>query len=290
MRIGFIGLGDQGGAMAQMILAGGFELVAWARRDEVQSQFSAYGADIALSPADVAGRCNVLCLCVTSDADVRDLLLNHGALQAMTRGSILAIHSTIQPNTCRELHRLAADREVTLLDLPVSGSGHAARAGKLLVVAGGDASAISRLMPMLRTYASTVIRMGEVGSGMEAKLLNNLLAVVNIGQAYLVLRLGQSMGLRPTALRRALMAGTGRTFALELIERLEAPGRAAHVYRILTKDTELALRGIPESQRQNWAPLAHAGLAALHKLMSESPLLAADGEQQHDEHAAFGIC
>lgn len=288
MRVGFIGLGDQGGPMARMIAEGGFRLGVWARRAEVKAKFAGYGAEVADSPAALAAASDLLCLCVTGDADVRELLVERGVIAAMRKRTLLAIHSTIMPETCIELARIAAARGVTLLDMPVSGSGHAALARKLLVMAGGDAPSIARIMPVLETYAGTVIRMGDVGAAMNAKLINNLMAVVNIGQAYRALTLGKAMGVDPVALREALMVGTGRSFAIDLIKRLHVPERADHVRSVLRKDVDLAIGAMPGDERSYWAPLAEAGLSALDLLVSGSVVLLPEKEEHHGEYVVHG--
>ncbi|PKP95073.1 MAG: hypothetical protein CVT77_00250 [Alphaproteobacteria bacterium HGW-Alphaproteobacteria-16] len=284
MRVGFIGLGDQGGPMAQMIAGAGFPLTIWARRAEVRARFAALGATIADDPAALAAASELVCLCVTGDADVRDLLVEGGMIAALRKRSLVAIHSTIRPQTCVELARLVSARGATLLDLPVSGSGHAALAGTLLVLAGGDAGAVARAMPVLESYAGTIIRMGEVGAAMNAKLVNNLMAVVNIGQAYRALSLGSRMGVEPVALREALMAGTGRTFAIDLIKRLQVPSRADHVRGVLVKDVELAIDAMPVDERAYWLPLALTGLDALEVLISGEVMLLPVREDHHGEY------
>ncbi len=288
MRVGFIGLGDQGGPMARMIVEGGFPLGIWARRKETVARFVGWGARAAESPTALAAECDLLCLCVTGDSDVRELLVDRGMIAAMRKRSLLAIHSTIMPETCVEMARIAAVRGVTLLDLPVSGSGHAALARSLLVMAGGDAPSIARAMPVLETYAGTIIRMGEVGAAMNAKLINNLMAVVNIGQAFHALTLGRAMGVDPIALREALMVGTGRSFAIDLIKRLQVPARADHVRGVLRKDVDLAIATMPAVERGYWAPLAETGLEALDVLVSGSMTLLPEKEKEHGEYVVHG--
>lgn len=288
MRVGFIGLGDQGGPMARMIVQGGFPLGVWARRSEAAARFAGWGATVAESPAALAADSDLMCICVTGDADVRELLVERGMIAAMRKRTLLAIHSTIMPETCVEMARASAARGVTLLDMPVSGSGHAALARKLLVMTGGDAPSIARIMPVLETYAGTIIRMGEVGAAMNAKLINNLMAVVNIGQAFHALSLGKAMGVDPVALREALMVGTGRTFAIDLIRRLHVPERADHVRGVLRKDVDLAIAAMPAAKRDYWAPLAEAGLSALGELVSGSVTLLPEKEEEHGEYVVHG--
>jgi 3-hydroxyisobutyrate dehydrogenase-like beta-hydroxyacid dehydrogenase len=232
----------------------------------------------------------MLCLCVTGDDDVRDMLVEQGALAAMGRRSIVAIHSTIRPSTCIALQKYAAERNVILLDLPVSGSGHAALAKTLLVMCGGDNRAIARIVPVLECYAGTILRMGGAGAAMSAKLINNLMAVVNIGQAYQALLLGRAAGIDPAALRQAVLAGTGRTFAMDLIQRLQVPDRAAHVLGILRKDVALALEALPRPQVNCWVPLAQAGLEALEVLVTGGEMLLPSKKEGmlHGEFVVYG--
>ena len=122
---------------------------------------------------------------------------------------------------------------------------------------------------------------GEVGAAMRAKLINNLLAVVHIGLAYRALRLGQSLGIDEGALRRALMTGTGRSFAIELVDRLQCPDKAGHVRALLEKDVGLALDVAPPHERQEWQRLADAGLRALDRLGSEPAPFTFDKETAH---------
>lgn len=288
MRVGFIGLGDQGGPMARMILEGGFALGVWARRQSARADFAARGAEVAESPAALADASDLMCLCVTGDADVRDLLVGQRMIAAMRKRTVLAIHSTIRPRTCIEMARLAAARGVTLLDMPVSGSARAALARELLVMGGGDAPAIARTMPVLETYAGTVMRMGPVGAAMSAKLINNMMAVVNIGHAYRALKLGKAVGVDPTALREALMLGTGRSFALDLIKGLQVPARARHVRGILRRDVDLAMDAMASDERAYWAPLAEAGLDVLGVLVSGKETLLPEKEAEHGEYVVHG--
>jgi len=266
MRVGFIGLGDQGGPMAEMVLSAGFDLAVWARRVEVGVSFAARGAVVAASPAELAARSDLLCLCVTGDADVRGLLLDGGALAAMEVGSIVAVHSTIRPALCVQLAATAAAQGVMLIDAPVSGSGHAARSRSLLVMTGGDEVAVERAQPAFAAFAGTQIHMGPVGAAMNAKLVNNLLAAVHIGDASRALQWGVALEVAPRLLRQAVLAGTGRSFAMEAIERFREPARAAHVRRILGKDVALALDVIPQGEAGRWRALAEEGLDALQSM------------------------
>src|SRR3546814_2822270 len=103
---------------------------------------------------------------------------------------------------------------------------------------------------------------------MSAKLINNLVAVVNIGQAFHALRLGRAAGVDPVPLRQAILDGTGRTFAMDLIERLQVPSRSDHVRSILVKDVALDMEVLPKDEVERWRPLAENGPHGLGELVS----------------------
>jgi 3-hydroxyisobutyrate dehydrogenase len=240
MKIGFIGLGSQGAPMAEMIGEAGFDLRIWARRSEVRADYAQRGVTVAANPGDLAAACDVVCLCVTADADVRELAGEAGILGAMRPGSILLIHSTVSPETCQRLAETAKARGVTVLDAPVSGSGEAARARKLLVLVGGDAAAVQRVRAVLASYGDPVLHVGDVGDGQRAKIVNNLACIGNMAVAEAALQLGDSAGLDRGVLREALLNGSGRSFALDVLDRLVVPSSAGHVAALFGKDIALA--------------------------------------------------
>ena len=281
MRVGFIGLGDQGGPMAMAIHNAGFDVAVWARRESVRREWRAGGVRVVDDARTLAAGVDLLCLCVTDDAGVRALLIEQGLLAAMPRGGVVAVHSTILPDSCTELARTAERSGLVLLDMPVSGSGHAAAAGRLLVMAGGRRHAFDAIRPVIQSHGGTIEFMGGIGTAMRAKLINNLLVVVHIGLAYRALMLGQSLDIGDGALRRVLMAGTGRSFAIELIDRLQRPDKADHVRSLLEKDIGLALDIVAREDRPIWQAQAEAGLDALEQLGADPPPFTFEEDTDH---------
>lgn len=127
MKVGFIGLGNQGGAMARMLLRAGHGLSVWARKPDALTPYLEAGATAVRDPAAL-GACDAVGICVTADADVRELVFDRALLDAMRPGSLLAVHSTVQPQTCREIAAAGAARDLRVIDAPVSGSAEAALA------------------------------------------------------------------------------------------------------------------------------------------------------------------
>lgn len=218
MRVGFIGLGSQGAPMARRIVEGGYATTLWARRDGTLEPFSDTEARIADSPAELGAQSDLVCLCVVGDADVDEVVRgDNGVLAGMASGGVIAIHSTVHPDTCRKLATHCADHGVSVIDAPVSGGGPAAAAGTLLVMAGGDADVVERCRPVFETYADPVVHLGELGSGQVTKLLNNLLFTANLGTAATALALGKQMGVATDRLAEVVTRGSANSFALNSI-------------------------------------------------------------------------
>lgn len=268
MKVGFIGLGMQGGAMAEMILRAGLDLTIWARRMETRDRFQGLGANLADSPAELASQVDHLCLCVTAEPDVREVLFEGGALAALRPGALLSLHSTVAPEFNIEAAERAADGGVRVLDAPVSGSAAGALARRLVVFVGADEDALAGARPVYETYGDPILHFGDVGAGTRAKLINNLLMITHLGLAHRALEMGQALGLSPGLLRQAVMAGTGTSFSMGTLGRCQEPAFAAHVHSILTKDRELALDSAKGAPMSDFDRLSADTLDVLSQLVS----------------------
>ncbi len=241
MRIGFIGLGSQGGPMARRIVDAGHSTTVWARRPASLEQFAGTAAMVAGSPADLAAESDLVCLCVGDDADVAEVAGGeNGVLSALKPGSVIAVHSTVHPGTIRRLADEAVAGGISVVDAPVSGGGPAAAAGRLLVMAGGDADVVERCRPVFESYANLVVHVGDLGSGQTTKLLNNLLFTAHVGTAAGALTLGEALGISPDRLTQVMSHSSGASFALNVVG---APGGlgllAGHPAALLQKDVRL---------------------------------------------------
>ncbi|MGO9926679.1 MAG: NAD(P)-dependent oxidoreductase [Mycobacterium sp.] len=241
MKVGFIGLGSQGGPMARRIIQGGFPTTLWARRPATVEPFADGAAKVAESPAELAAESDLVCLCVVGDADIDEITGGeHGLLAAMKPGSVIAVHSTVHPSTCRELAKKAGAQGVSVIDAPVSGGGGAAAEGRLLVMVGGEADVVERCRPVFETYADPVVHLGELGSGQTTKLLNNLLFTANLGTAATALSLASALGVAPERLTEVVSRSSGNSFALNALGGIGGLERLAGVAGgLLQKDVRL---------------------------------------------------
>jgi 3-hydroxyisobutyrate dehydrogenase-like beta-hydroxyacid dehydrogenase len=225
-----------GAALATRIVAAGFPTTLWARRREALTQFDA--VKTAVSPAELAASVDLVGICVWSDDDVREVLEGEsGVLAGCRPGSLVAIHSTTAPETCRELARVGAEMGVVVIDAPVSGGPDAALAGSLVVAVGGDAAIVERCRPVFETFADLIVHLGPVGSAQVAKLVNNALFCANLTIGDDALSLGAALGVAPGPLAQVLLRGSGRSLGLDVANRARtAPETRQRALGPLEKD------------------------------------------------------
>ena len=238
MKVGFIGLGLQGAPIAERIALGGYDLSVWARRKEVRDDWARKNVTVADSPQALSSSCDVVGLCVTADADVEQLVTDH-ILPSAKPGSLIIVHSTVGAETCVRLGELANKANVSLLDAPVSGGDEAARAGKLLVLVGGETVSYERALPIMSTFGNPILYLGQLGNALKMKIINNLVFTVNLAAAEHALRLGQALGMPQENVRAVLLNGSARSMGVEILPTVLA-NHAAHAAGLLSKDLGLA--------------------------------------------------
>ena len=265
--VGFIGLGSQGAPIARRIVDGGYPLVLWARRPASLEPFAGTGAQTAASIANVGARSDHVGICVVDDVDTREVC--DALLPAMRPGSRVAIHSTVLPETCRDLARQAQAHGVTLIDAPVSGGAPAAEAGMLTVMVGGDESSLAQARPIFETFGKLIILLGGVGAGQHAKLINNNLLTANMAIARHAMEIGGKLGLDLDALVELIKASSGRSMGFEVYARMMRDlSTFKHGGALLDKD--LGLLGQLMKDDSDYAAIR--GLAGpFLKLVAESP-------------------
>jgi 3-hydroxyisobutyrate dehydrogenase len=237
ITVGFIGLGSQGGPMARRIVESGYPLVLWARRADALAAFADTAAQSASSIAELGSRCEHVGVCVVDDAGTK--LVCDELIPAMRSGSRIAIHSTVHPDTVVALAKQAATRGIALIDAPVSGGGPAAAAKTLTVMMGGDADAIAAARPVFETFGGLIVRVGDVGAGQMAKLVNNALMAAHLAIAHHGLAAGAALGLERAALVDIVKVSSGRSFGFEVYARLPNPFAFSHGANLLAKDVRL---------------------------------------------------
>ena len=213
MRIGWVGLGMIGAEMVKRLLASGFDVSVY-DRGAGAAEVKALGASASSDYRALATGSDLFVVCVFDDSQVRDVLLEQGALSAMRSGSIVAVHTTGAPALAKELAVLGERAGVAVIDATFSGGPADIQAGTLTIMVGGDGSALDRAMPAFESYARHIHHVGEAGSGQTMKLLNNLLFATNLMNAANVLDLAAGQGFDTAQVASIIGECSGASYAM----------------------------------------------------------------------------
>lgn len=208
-RVGFIGLGRMGHPMCRHILRAGFPLTVFDVQAEAMQSLIAQGARGANSPREVAAQSDVILVMVANDEQVRQVVAGRdGLLGGAPRGAVIAICSSIHPETCRNLATQAEKHGVGLIDAPVARGLRGAEAGELAIFVGGEQKYLKACRAVFAAFAKSIMHMGPIGAGQITKTCNNLVHWAEVAACYEVLTFGARLGLHPNDLRPALVAGS----------------------------------------------------------------------------------
>lgn len=200
-RLGYIGLGNMGAPMAKRLVDWPGGLIVYDVRTEAMTPLAEVGANLADSVADVA-KADIISVTVLDDEQVRAVVDELAA--GAGPGTVIAIHSTIRPETAVELAEQLRPKDIHLVDAPVSGGGGAAEKGELAVMVGADRDVYERIKPAFKRFASLVVHAGEPGAGTRMKLARNMLTFTSYVAACEAMELAEAAGLSLQALGRVV--------------------------------------------------------------------------------------
>ena len=217
--VGFIGIGLMGAPMVLRLLERGWDVVVWNRdRSRLDAVVTA-GARPAGSPRETAENCETVLLCVLNTEAVAACVFGPGGVAEVADDARLVIdHSTIDVEATRDFAaRLRAETGAGWIDAPVSGGPPAARTGTLTIMAGGQTADWERAAPVLADLGANVTRMGDVGAGQIAKVINQ--AIVGSGFVLMAeaLRLAEEAGIDAAAIPKCLAGGLADSRLLQRI-------------------------------------------------------------------------
>lgn len=248
-KVGFIGLGIMGAAMARNLLKAGFELGVWNRTASRAEPLGREGAAVAESPASLAAANDVVVICVSDTPDVEEVLFGAGgAAEGLRPGSLVVDCSTISPSHTRAFAARLAEQGVSMLDAPVSGGSEGAARGTLSIMVGGEADQFERATPILQAMGQSIIHVGPSGAGQMVKLVNQILVVnsmMAVGEAFLFAQAG---GLDLEKTLKAVEGGAAGSWTLtnrgpQIIHRDWRPG---FMIDLQEKDLRLILQAADE--------------------------------------------
>lgn len=276
--IGFIGLGIMGQGMARNILKAGFSLAVWNRTVGKMEPLEAEGATAAKSPAELAAQSDIVVICVSDTPDVEAVITGEqGVLEGVKPGSLVVDCSTISPIVTRNLADVLAERQVAMLDAPVSGGSEGAAQGTLSIMVGGAAKDFERAIPVLEAMGKKITHVGSNGAGQTVKLVNQILVVGHALALSEAMLFAEAGGVDLAKTLEAVSAGAAGSWMLsnrgpQIIRRDWRPGFTVDLQQ---KDVRLVLGAADELG----VPLP--GTALIHQLYRTLQARGLGGDGNH---------
>ena len=244
--IGVAGCGRMGAPMLAALRAGGFD----ARGFDVRppSEFNALEPFMTDDPARFARDLETLITVVRDIPQTNDVLFDAQAFTTAPNLHRVIISSTLSPRYVRDL-RARSPAHIALMDAPMSGARVAATEARLSFMLGGDPGDLNKAQVLFDAMGAHFHRMGGLGSGMQAKVLNNLLAASSMAMTRLVLDWAKDAGLDETALLALLKTSSGQNWFASQMDEIEFSRdgwSAENTLAIVVKDIESALDCAPQ--------------------------------------------
>jgi 3-hydroxyisobutyrate dehydrogenase len=282
-QIGFVGLGIMGRGMVKNLAEKNHPVTVWNRTPE-KSETLKKDLSITIAPTlqSLAETSDTILICVSDTPDVEAVLFGKdgkpGIAQSLRPGTTIIDLSTISPAETKRFSQTLTEKNITLLDAPVSGGSEGAAKGTLSIMVGGPEEAFNRIKPILEAIGTRITHMGPSGAGQTTKLMNQILVVVNMLAVSEALLLGCAADIDLTKAVQAVEAGAGGSWMLsnrapQAIEGYWKPGFSIDLQQ---KDLRLVL----ESARELGLPLL--GTSLVHQLYNK---LQSDGKGGLGNHA-----
>ena len=216
MKIGYIGLGIMGKAMARNVMRAGYTVVVHNRSRQSVDELVGEGAIEAHSPAEVAAKVDVVFTNLPDSPDVELVALGkNGIIEGAHEGLIFIDNSTIKPATTRMIGERLAEKGVTMLDAPVSGGDIGAKEGTLTIMVGGPEDPLNQVKPILEAMGKTITHVGGLGDGQIAKAANQIMVAAQMVAMGELLILAQKSGADPEKVVQAIRGGAAGCWTLD---------------------------------------------------------------------------
>jgi 3-hydroxyisobutyrate dehydrogenase len=251
-RVGVVGLGNMGSAMALCLQRAGFDTRSTSATAATRERAAGQGIVTVDSVAAVTDHAQAIVLALPTPQAVIEVVEGEGGVVSRARLGLLVVDTTTSdvPTTRRVAGALAREG-ARFIDAPVSGAPEVARKGQLTMMLGGDAADIEAATPVLEALSALRVNMGPLGSGQIVKLANNLMASAHLLVAGELVSFVRRAGLDVDAFLRAINASTGRSFITEVVyPKWIRPERhdLGFAVGLMRKDVRLAME---ELERQD---------------------------------------
>ncbi len=268
LKVGMIGLGTMGAPMARNLARAGLLHAVWNRTpNKAKALAEELRVEAPATPAELAQKCHAICLCVSADRDVLEVI--DALLPALQPGTVVIDHSTVSVETAKLAAEKIKRQGGEFLDAPVSGGVEGARAGTLAVMVGGSLTALAKVKPVLETVASTIVHTGPVGSGQATKAVNQVLCA-GINQAVCeALAFAESLGLDLDQVIEVLSKGAAGNWFLEKRGRTMVRAQFQPGFKLSLHHKDLGICLALAEQSGVFLPLALKTHADYEHLMAE---------------------
>jgi 3-hydroxyisobutyrate dehydrogenase len=240
LRIGFIGVGIMGKAMAGNLMRKGYTVTVYNRSKKNIEELKSQGALAAGNPREVAKNSDVVIDMVTDAPDVDQILFGeNGAIEAASSGQVFIDMSTNSPEVARNIAARLSEKGAEFLDAPVTGGDKGAREGTLTIMVGGKREVFDKCRAVFEGMGKEIVYMGLTGSGQAMKLTNQTAVAIHTLATCESLLLGSSAGLNSKDVLRVLTSGAANSWNLtnlgpKVVARDYEPGfKAAHLLKDL---------------------------------------------------------
>lgn len=228
MKVGFIGLGIMGKPMCRNLIKAGHEMVVYDHSEVNMKELADEGAKAAKSSAEVAAECGVIITMVPNSPHVRQVTLDEGGIAETAKpGTVVIDMSSIDPMESKAIGAQLAEKGIELMDAPVSGGEPKAIDGTLSVMVGGNRKTFDTYYSLLMEMASSVVYVGELGSGNVAKLANQIVVALNIAAVSEALTFAKKAGTDPELVYQAIRGGLAGSTVMDA----KAPMMLQHNYK-----------------------------------------------------------
>ena len=248
-RIGWIGVGVMGAAMASRLLSAGYSLTIYARNPSKSLPLQSQGAHLANSPQQVAQCSDVVFTMLGHPPDVRSVVLDdgNGVLSGLRPGCVTVDMTSSHPGLAREIFTAARERGCWSVDAPVSGGDIGARDGKLAIFAGGECAVVKWLEPLFGILGKSAC-MGQAGCGQSCKIANQITISSSLVGLSEGLMFAEHAGLDVKKFLEAISGGAAGSNALELfgermIERNWGGGFVGYMVKDLGMGVDVVEKG-----------------------------------------------
>jgi 3-hydroxyisobutyrate dehydrogenase-like beta-hydroxyacid dehydrogenase len=215
MRVAVIGLGTMGAPMARHLLAAGHEVTVHNRTRSREEPLAAAGAGRAATPAQAAAAAEAVLTCVSDTPDLEHVLLGpDGVAEGLAPGGLVVDCSTVSPAATAAIAATLREREIGLVDAPVSGGSEGAERGTLTIFCGGSDADVARARTLLEAFGSRITHLGPSGAGQVAKAVNQVMIAGTYACVGEGIALAEAAGLDLPQLVEALSAGAAASWVL----------------------------------------------------------------------------